>query len=131
MNIKKWCALLTLVGISGLAQAGEVLKAHNDYLQIAAEMGIPALLVFLAIWFIILKSIGRPARALVPESQIPYPASCILYPLILGAGFAFCLSEIFQTPLIALDIPFFSTIIVFAKLIKDKYNVAILSLFLI
>ena len=95
------------------AQAGEVLKAHNDYLQMASEMGIPALLVFLAIWFIILKSIGRPARALVPESQIPYPASCILYPLILGAGFAFCLSEIFQTPLIALDIPFFSTIIVF------------------
>ncbi|HLD35371.1 MAG TPA: O-antigen ligase family protein, partial [Planctomycetota bacterium] len=95
------------------ADAGEVLKAHNDYLQMASELGIPALLVFLAIWFIILKSIGRPTRALVLESQIPYPASRILYPVILGAGFAFCLSEIFQTPLIALDIPFLSTIFIF------------------
>ncbi len=95
------------------ADAGEVLKAHNDYLQMASEMGIPALLVFLAIWFIILKSIGRPARALVPESQITYPTSRILYPVIFGSAFAFLLSEIFQSPLIALDIPFFSTIIVF------------------
>ena len=90
-----------------------MLKAQNDYLQIASEMGIPALLVFLAIWFIILKSIFRPARALVIESQIPYPASRILYPVIFGSAFAFLISEVFQTPLFDIGIPFLSTIVVF------------------
>ena len=95
------------------ADAGEVLKAHNDYLQIASEMGILALLVFLSIWFIILKSIVRPAREANQNSAPSTPHSSTL-PYILGAGFAFCLSEIFQSPLIALDIPIISTVIVFA-----------------
>ncbi|MEW6027312.1 MAG: O-antigen ligase family protein, partial [Planctomycetota bacterium] len=53
------------------AEAGEVQKAHNDYLQIASEMGIPAMLVFLVIWFLILKSIFRPARE--PNTTQPPP----------------------------------------------------------
>ncbi|MBI5779845.1 MAG: O-antigen ligase family protein [Planctomycetes bacterium] len=95
--------------------AGEVQKAHNDYLQIAAEMGIPALLVFLVIWFIILKSIFRPVRQIAEtdcHSDGANGAGRIL-PYILGAGFAFLISEVFQTPLITLDIPLLPTVIVF------------------
>lgn len=118
------------------ADAGEVLKAHNDYLQMASEMGIPALLVFLAIWFIILKSIFRPARQVSSTYCNTEPRNCHAelgsaspetlkrvqgdtekkdssLPYILGAGFAFLISELFQTPLIALDIPLLSTIIIF------------------
>ncbi|MEW6027430.1 MAG: hypothetical protein AB1599_09080, partial [Planctomycetota bacterium] len=46
-------------------------------------------------------------------SQIPHPVSRISYPVIFGSAFAFLLSEIFQTPLIALDIPLLSTIVIF------------------
>ncbi|MFH0888088.1 MAG: O-antigen ligase family protein [Planctomycetota bacterium] len=117
------------------AIAGEVTKAHNDYLQIAAEMGIPALIVFLAIWFIILKSIFRPPRAITAKDCLPNTPRTLDppqgvngfslsknpervnyvrgLPCILGVGFAFMISELFQTPLIAFDIPFLSTIILF------------------
>jgi len=97
------------------ADAGEVLKAHNDYLQMASEMGIPALLVFLAIWFIILKSIFRPFRVIAATDCHSDGANGArrISPYILGSAFAFLISEIFQTPLIAIDIPFLSTIIIF------------------
>ena len=94
------------------ADAGEVLKAHNDYLQIASELGIPALLVFLAIWFIILKSIFRSAREPSSNSALSTPHSFNLS-YILGAGFAFLISEVFQSPLFDIGIPFLSSVIVF------------------
>jgi len=127
------------------ADAGEVLKAHNDYLQIASEMGIPALLVFLAIWFIILKSISRPARPVRNDSSgynneqtfaeksvasisngarqmtvtdchsdgPAFSGTRRILPYIFGAGFALFLSEVFQSPLVALDIPLLPTVIAF------------------
>jgi len=98
--------------------AGETIKAHNDYLQIASEMGIPALLIFILIWLIILRSHPRKSintndtnttndtnNSCASSSNSWY--SCF----ILGALFAFLLTELFQLPLIPTDIPFLSTII--------------------
>jgi O-antigen ligase len=95
-------------------QAGETTKAHNDYLQIASETGLPALIIFILIWFIILKSIIYPPRQ---QLEKPLEKGCLpkstLSPFISGTAFAFIISEIFQTPLIAVSIPYLSTLILY------------------
>ncbi|MFH1229894.1 MAG: O-antigen ligase family protein [Planctomycetota bacterium] len=95
-------------------QAGETTKAHNDYLQIASEMGLPALIIFILTWFVILKSIIYPQRQqpattlFTAETQRtprkPLNISLRLCGKIscycLGTAFAFIIGVIFQTPLI-------------------------------
>ncbi|MDI6788633.1 MAG: O-antigen ligase family protein, partial [Planctomycetota bacterium] len=117
------------------ATAGEVTKAHNDYLQIASEMGIPALIIFLLIWFIILRSIiyqvnGRQRGSPSLTSTTTHSGSrpppiyigegrgikVVVYQnasMVLGVGFAFLLTEIFHLPLIYFGLPLLSTIIIF------------------
>jgi hypothetical protein len=92
--------------------AGETTKAHNDYLQIASELGLPAFIVFILIWFIILGKF-KPLTSLkaLPIQPSDRPT---VRPMIWGVAFAFLISEIFQNPVIAIDIPFISTLILFA-----------------
>ncbi len=65
-----------------LAKAGS--SAHNLYLQIGAELGIPALLVALAFFFLILKKIYRNfVRSPDPFHQLYFGALLIFIPWIL------------------------------------------------
>jgi O-antigen ligase len=76
-------------------RAGETTRAHNDYLQFASEMGLPALVISLLIWFIILKSIIYPQRK-QPEN----PPTQSLLPFIAGAVLALVIGALLQAPLI-------------------------------
>ncbi|MDQ7780541.1 MAG: O-antigen ligase family protein, partial [Planctomycetota bacterium] len=42
------------------AAVGEALRAHNDYLDLAVELGVPAALVFLAFWVVLIWKAFRP-----------------------------------------------------------------------
>jgi len=70
-----------------LAEAGEVQRAHNNYLQVAAEMGIPGLIAFCVLWggFILssLRLSHSPTPSLAPSPTLPLPPSPTL-PVFLG-----------------------------------------------
>ena len=71
---------------------GESRQAHNDYLQIAAEAGVLALVAYLWLWFALLLR-GKPRRALsaAGETQArgaPWPiGASASVPIFLGAYF--------------------------------------------
>ena len=97
-------------------QAGETIKTHNDYLQIASEMGLPALIIFILIWFLILKSITISiesrqggTKSIPMNIKTPYALPSSSLPFILGTAFSFIISSIFQAPLI----PSLSTVILY------------------
>jgi O-antigen ligase len=77
-----------------------VKKTHNDYLQVAAEYGIPALVVFLLLWgrqFWLLLRTQKPPEELVEEGSAT-DLEAERLPLA-GALFAFSLVMFFSFPL--------------------------------
>ena len=80
------------------ALAGETSKAHNDFLQIWAELGILGLLGFLGCWLLIL---GKPIRQLLTEDKNIRPdlsendpqPNYLIWAIIMGVGLAFVMSE--------------------------------------
>lgn len=97
------------------ASAGETIKAHNDYLQIASEMGIPAFFIFLLIWLLILRSYSRKfINTNNSDNSCNSCSNSWNSCLIFGAAFAFILSEVFYLPLIPTDVPFLPSIILIA-----------------
>jgi len=51
------------------AAAGQVQQAHNNYVQLAAEVGIPGLLAFCVFWALFWRRLGRK-----PETPLAEPA---------------------------------------------------------
>jgi O-antigen ligase len=69
------------VGLAGYAEhysfykqplGGEVQEAHNDYLQLLAEMGVAALLAYAAIWIVTLRRASLPSgEAVNTDERLP------------------------------------------------------------
>ncbi|HUW34480.1 MAG TPA: O-antigen ligase family protein, partial [Planctomycetota bacterium] len=76
-----------------LAEAGEVQRAHNNYLQVAAEMGIPGLIVFCVLWggFLLAGILSPHAippsshHTITPPAHLPITPPSRL-PVILGVA---------------------------------------------
>jgi O-antigen ligase len=65
----------------------QVLKAHNDYLQIAAECGVGALFIFLCLWGRQFYLAGKSDRRFADEYlhlQLGYTRTYLFYLLALG-----------------------------------------------
>ncbi|MEK7447938.1 MAG: O-antigen ligase family protein [Planctomycetota bacterium] len=86
------------------AVAGETSKAHNDFLQIWAELGIFGIIAFLGSWFIILlkpiRTILNPTASLKQNETTASPISEKINPrslsrtFIIGAALAFLISQL-------------------------------------
>jgi tetratricopeptide (TPR) repeat protein len=79
-----------------LPYAGEVKLAHNSYLTICAELGILALLAYLAIWFSaarrLLKPIPNASKTVLPESDdFPVGGNVLALCAMLGGVLSFTL----------------------------------------
>lgn len=56
-------------------------KAHNEYLQLAVTVGVPALIVYLSLIFMIFKRVKRVAKKMEKESSL---ILCVLVAAICG-----------------------------------------------
>ena len=68
----------------------QVSKAHNDYLQLAAECGIPALLLFLFFWgrqFYLLRYSTRASDDDAGDWRLPLSASLLAFSVIMFFSF--------------------------------------------
>ena len=68
------------------------LVAHNSYIEIAAEMGVPALLLFVALLITSARSLQRVRKAL-PKSDFLYSAALGIEAAIIGCGIAIFFSS--------------------------------------
>lgn len=65
----------------------QVRRAHNDYLQLAAEYGIPALLVFLFLWGRQFYLLRYPGPKDEPDWRLPLVASLTAFSVIMFFSF--------------------------------------------
>jgi len=68
----------------------EVQRAHNNYLQVAAEMGIPGLVIFLLLWGWLIGAASRGRNL-----PLPPPGSAAPYRLVIAAGVLSMLVAVF------------------------------------